>query len=165
MERKVSTFLRRWLGLPRSLSNIALYGNTTKLRLPLKSLEEEFKVTRTREVLMYRDSRDPKVAQAGVEVKTGRKWSAQVAVADAESRLRHRDLVGVVAHGRAGLGMFPTPPRHREAQGKEKRRQIQECVRTAVEDGRKSRAAGLGQQGAWTRWEHAMDRKGTWTDL
>lgn len=48
LERKVSSCLRRWLGLPRSLSNIALYGNTTMLQLPLKSLEEEFKVTRAR---------------------------------------------------------------------------------------------------------------------
>ena len=165
LERKVSSSLRKWLGLPRSLSNIALYGNTTKLRLPLKSLVEEFKVTRTREVLMYRDSKDPKVAKAGVVVKTGRKWSAQAAVQDAESRLRHKELVGVVAQGRAGLGMFPAPPRLRECKGKEKRRQIQEEVRAGVEEGRTSRAAGLRQQGAWTRWEHAIDRKVTWTDL
>lgn len=165
LERKVSACLRRWLGLPRSLTSIALYGNTTKLQLPIKSLEEEFKVTRTREVLMYRDSRDPKVAQAGVVVKTGRKWSAQAAVLDAESRLRHKDLVGTVAHGRAGLGVFPTPPRHKESNRKEKQRQIQEEVRAAVEEGRSSRAAGLRQQGAWTRWEQAMEHKVTWTDL
>lgn len=85
LERKVSSCLRKWLGLPRSLSNIDLYGNTTKLWLPLKSLEEEFTVARTREVLMFRDSRDPKVAQAGVVVKTGRKWSAQASVLDVES--------------------------------------------------------------------------------
>jgi len=85
LERKVSSCLRRWLGLPRSLSNIALYGNTTMLRLPLKSLEEEFKVTQAREVLMYKDSDDPKVAQAGVLVKSGRKWSAQTAVLDAQA--------------------------------------------------------------------------------
>lgn len=81
------------------------YGNTTKLQLPLKSLEEEFKVTRTREVLMYRDSSDPEVAQAGMAVKTGREWSAQAAVLEAELRLRHRDLVGMVDQGRADLGM------------------------------------------------------------
>lgn len=40
----------RWLGLPRSLSNIALYGNTCKLTLPLKSIE--FKVLCAREVLV-----------------------------------------------------------------------------------------------------------------
>lgn len=165
LERKVSSCLRRWLGLPRSLSNIALYGNTTMLRLPLKSLEEEFKVTRGREVVMYRDSNDPKVAQAGVLVRTGRKWSAQAAVLDAQARLRHKELVGVVARGRAGLGMFPTPPRPKELKGKEKRSRIQEEVRAAVEEGRMSRAAGMGQQGAWTRWVQAMDRKVTWTEL
>ncbi len=34
LERTISQFLRRWLGLPRSLSNIALYGHYTKLQLP-----------------------------------------------------------------------------------------------------------------------------------
>ncbi len=32
-KQKVSSHLCRWLGLPRSLSNIGLYGNTNKLRL------------------------------------------------------------------------------------------------------------------------------------
>lgn len=58
---------------------------------------------------MYRDSRDPKVAQAEVVVKTGRKWNAQAAVLDAESRLCQKDLVGVVARGRVGLGLVQTP--------------------------------------------------------
>lgn len=69
--------------------------------------------------MRYNDLNDPKVAQAGVVVQTGRNWSAQAAVADAESGLSQRDLVGVVAHGRAGLGMFPAPPRHRQCKGKE----------------------------------------------
>ena len=72
LEKKVSCYLRRWLGLPRSLSNIALYGNTCKLTLPSKSIEEEFKVLRARELLQYRESADPKVSGAGVAVKTGR---------------------------------------------------------------------------------------------
>lgn len=37
--------------------------------------------------------------------------------------------------------------------------------RSGLEEGGTSRAAGLKQQGAWTRWEHAMDRKVTWMDL
>ncbi len=51
--RKISSFLRRWLGLPRSFSSIALYGHNTKLQLPLSSVTEEFKVARAREVLLY----------------------------------------------------------------------------------------------------------------
>uniref|UniRef100_A0A3B1JAJ2 Reverse transcriptase domain-containing protein n=1 Tax=Astyanax mexicanus TaxID=7994 RepID=A0A3B1JAJ2_ASTMX len=164
LERKVSSFLRRWLGLPRSLSSIALYGRNTKLQLPLRSLEEEFKVTRAREVMMYRDSSDPKVAQAGVRVKTGRKWVADEAVLQAESRIRHRALVGAVTRGRAGLGTFSTP-QYEKVKGKERHRLVQEEVRAEVEERRISRAVGLRQQGAWTRWEQAMDRKVTWSEL
>lgn len=116
-------------------------------------------MTWAREVLLYRDSRDPKVAKAGVVVKTGRKWNVQVAVLDAESRLRHKELVGVMAQGRAwGCSQ------HHLATGSVKGR------RSA---GRYRRRSGLPwrkegraeQQGAWTRWEHAMDRKVTWADL
>lgn len=124
LERKVSSFLRRWLGLPRSLSSISLYGNNTKLQLPLKSLEEEFKVTRAREVMLYRVSSDLKVAQAGVEVKTGRKWRAGEAVLQAESRIRHGVLVGAVTRGRADLGIFPSP-QFDKAKGKERCRLVQ----------------------------------------
>lgn len=79
------------------------------------------------------------MAQAGVEVKTGRMWMAEATVLDAESWLCQKLLVGVVAHGTAGLGLFPTPL-YRERKGKEKWRQIQEEVRAAVEEGRSSRA-------------------------
>lgn len=48
LERKVSNDLWRWLGLLKSLSNIVLYGCSNKLQLPLKPLEEEFKLTRAR---------------------------------------------------------------------------------------------------------------------
>jgi len=43
--------------------------------------------------------------------------------------------------------MFPTPPQHKELKWKEKHRQIYEEVRATMEEGRTSRAAGMGQQG------------------
>ena len=58
LERTVSKHLRRWLGVPPSFTNIGLYGNTTKLQLPLSSVLEEFKVSKTRLVVTLRDSRD-----------------------------------------------------------------------------------------------------------
>lgn len=108
LEKSISQFLRKWLGLPSSLSSIALYGHSTKLHLPLSGLNEEYKVTRSREVMMNRDSSNAKVVAAGTLVKTGRKWQAQEAAARAEARLRHKTLVGTVATGRAGLGCFPS---------------------------------------------------------
>lgn len=163
LERKVSSHLRRWLGLPKSLSSIALYGRNNKLQLPFKSLEEEFKVTRVREVAQYKYSSDQKVAKAGIQVKTGRKWKAEEAFQEAEARLRHRSLVGVVTRSRAGLGSFPPPALN--PSGKERRHLIQEEARAAVEETRTSKAVGLKQQGAWMRWENAVERKVTWAEI
>ncbi|XP_035688709.1 LOW QUALITY PROTEIN: uncharacterized protein LOC118424272 [Branchiostoma floridae] len=164
LERTISRFLRKWLGLPRSLSNIALYGRSTKLQLSLSGLTEEFKVTRAREVLMYRDSSDSKVSSAGIHVRTGRKWKAQEAVDQAEARLRHSVLVGSVAVGRAGLGSCPKP-RYDKVSGKEKRQKIQDEIRAGEEEDRRCRMVGMRKQGAWTRWEHADSRKVTWPEL
>ena len=59
----------------------------------------------------------------------------------------------------------PHPPRFDKARGKERRQLVQNEVRAAVEEERSSRAVGMRQQGAWTRWEQAVERKITWTDL
>ncbi|KAK0152038.1 hypothetical protein N1851_006609 [Merluccius polli] len=159
LEKSISQFLRKWLGLPRSLSSIALYGHSTKLHLPLSGLTEEFK-----RGVESRDSRDTKVAAAGILVKTGRKWHAQEAVTKAEVRLRHKTLVDSVATGRAGLGCFPKP-RYDLARGKERRRLIQDEIRAEVEEERYTKMAGMSKQGAWTRWEHADPRRITWAEL
>ncbi len=42
-ERKISHSLRRWLGLPQSITSIALYGRKNKLQLPFSSLLEEYR--------------------------------------------------------------------------------------------------------------------------
>ena len=62
------------------LKSVDKFGLSGKLQLPFKSLEEEFKVSRTREVVQYRDSNNPKVVNAGIQVRTGRKWRAEDAV-------------------------------------------------------------------------------------
>ncbi len=130
-EQKVSSYLRRWLGLPRSLSNIGLYGNTNKLRLPFSSVREEFIVAQAREHLQYSGSRDAKVSGAGIVVRTGRKWKAAEAVQQAETRLKHKAILGTVAQGRAGLGSLRAT-RYDSASGKERQRLVQEEVRASA---------------------------------
>jgi len=83
-ERRASRFLRKWLGLPWGLSSIALYGHNNKLKLPISSQ------THIREVLQCRESCDPQVSQAGIEVKTGRKWRAAEFVDAAVSEARRK---------------------------------------------------------------------------
>lgn len=139
LERKISGFLGKWLGLPCSLRT------TNTLQMPFSGLTEEFKVARTSEVLQYRDSRDCKVSTAGIEVRTGRKWKAEKAVVVAESCLRQKTLVGTVATGRAGLGYFPKPLVN-EAHGKRRHHQLQEEVRESMEEERVNRAVELSRE-------------------
>ena len=164
MERNISGFLRRWLGLPKSLSSAALYGTTNAVQLPFSGLKEEFIVTRTREAMLYNESNDPKVVAARVEIRTGRKWKATKELQVAEERLKQKAMVGVVAKGTAGLGYFPTT-QVSQAKGKDRRRLIQEEVRKGVEEDRLCKMVGLAQQGAWTKWEDTIQRKISWTDI
>ena len=123
VEKKINSYLRRWLVLPRSLSRAALYGTSNALQLPFKVLMDEFVVSQTKEAMLYRDSKDPKVAAAAIEVRTGRKWSAKKELGNAEERLRQKALVGTVAIDRANLGYFPSTQIHK-AKGKQRRNLI-----------------------------------------
>lgn len=82
----------------------------------------------------------------------------------AESRQRHRALVETVSQGRAGLGSSTTP-HYDKAERKDRRALLQEQVRAAVEEEQGSTMVGMWQQGAWTQWEQAVERKVTWTEL
>lgn len=42
---------------------------------------------------------------------------------------------------------------------------VQEEVRAAVDETRTCKAVGMKQQGAWTRWENAVERKVTWAEF
>lgn len=57
------------------------------------SLVEEFRLTRARQALLFRDSTDTEVPFAGVEVRRGRTWSFQEGV----NRAGAQHLFGMVA--------------------------------------------------------------------
>lgn len=157
--RKITSFLRKWLGFPHCLSSAALYGTSNTLQLPFSSLTEEFKVACTREVLQYRDSRDQKLSAAGIEVRTERKWRAEREVEVAKSHLRQKELVGTLATGTAGLGLFPKT-QVGKARGKERHQLIQEDVRAGVEEKRVSTTVG-----AQAKWKNILQHKVTWTNI
>ncbi|KAI2646403.1 hypothetical protein H4Q32_030397 [Labeo rohita] len=131
LERRINTCLRRWLGVPRSFCSISLYCTCSKLQLPVTSVLKEYKATKTRQAMM-RDSKDERVHQAGIVVRTGRKWSAGRALTEAEDRLQHADIVGTVAQGRLGLGCV-TRISWSKADPKERRSMVQREVRKAEE--------------------------------
>lgn len=164
MERGITARLRRWLGLPRSLSSIALHGNSNSLHLPFTSLVEEYKVAKERSTIQYNFSDDSKVALAGIEVYTGRKWKARNKLNMAEERLRAKTILGTVAKGRASLGYFPSI-RYDKVAGKEKYALLQEEVQKSEEESRVTKMVGMSKQGAWTKWESIIHQKVKWADI
>ena len=164
LERSVSGFLRRLLGLPRNLSSSALYGTTNVIQLPFRGLVEEFMVSKMRETYQYKNSRDPKVSGAGIEVRTGRKWRAAEELSIAESNLRVKAIVGAVAQGRAGLGRIPTNIT-RKVTPKERQQLLQDEVRSGMEEKRLTKMVRLSQQGAWTKWNKVEHRRISWADF
>ncbi|XP_021378021.1 uncharacterized protein LOC110466069 [Mizuhopecten yessoensis] len=67
---------------------------SAKLQLTTSPLVEEWKVAKARLVMPVRVSKDQKIRSAGIDTRTGRKWSASTAVQQTESALRHSDFVG-----------------------------------------------------------------------
>lgn len=151
LERITSRHLRKWLGIPPSFSGVGLYGKSNQLQLLFSSLVEEFKTAKTRLVLTLRDSQDEQIREAGIVTRTGRKWSASETVNQAESSLKLKDIVGITAVGRQGIGATKTPLWNQAGQ-KERRAMIQSEVRGAEESARQARAVEMGAQGAWTSW-------------
>ena len=102
--------------------------------------------------------------EANVDVRTGRKWVPKDAVEDAESRLRHKDIVGVVTSGRLGFGNIQQPL-WESADDRQRRDLVQQEVRRGEEEERQVKAVGMKQQGQYTRWEQARPRKITWQEM
>lgn len=163
MDAKANNFIRKWLGLPRGLSNVALFGKNM-LTLPLKSISLGYKQEKVRLVFQLRDSPDPTVRNARAQVRTGRKWDAVQTVDQAISRLKHQEIMGVLQPGRTGLGWGPTAKMWSRANVKERQDLISEVVRME-EESYKIKAVGQRQQGRWTTWEAVIKRSVTWTDM
>ena len=106
-ERKISSFICKWLGMPPGVSNIVFYGQSNKLLLPLTALTEEFKVGKARVFRTLRDSQHPIIRDTVPDVRTGIKWDAKQEVEAMESRLRHKEIIGAVQKDRAGFGSRP----------------------------------------------------------
>ncbi|KAJ8414647.1 hypothetical protein AAFF_G00038490 [Aldrovandia affinis] len=164
MERTVTSYVKKWLGVPRCLTNISLYSKGV-LELPLTSLTEEYKCSKVRLQMTLKDSRDQTISNAALPLLTGWKWTPSDAVQQATSALRHKDIVGHVQQGRGGFGLAAREPTWRKASTSERRKLVVEEVRREEETARSAKAVSLAKQGQWMRWEGMERRKISWKEL
>ena len=164
MERLANTYLKKWLGIPRSFSSVGLFSQNSKLQLPLKSVLDQYQITKARQVMLLEESSDHCVSEAGIQIEGGRKWRAGVAVEEAKQRLRHKDIVGTVSHGRQGLGCASRQS-WRSADKATRRQLVQAEIFEQREEQRTARAAAMSNQGSWLNWQSVPSKKISWKEL
>ena len=164
LDAKANSYLRKWLGLPRCLSDAALFGRNA-LQLPLKSITTGYRLEKTRLVLELRQSSDHLVRTAGAKVRTGRAWKAEECVDNAISRLKHKELVGATQQGRHGLGWGEPTKFWSKASAKDRKAMVVTEVTRMEEDKFHVKSVGQCQQGQWTKWEGVLPRSVGWNDI
>ena len=164
LERLLSSFAKKWLGLPRCFSSIGLYGRII-LELAVSSLTEEFKCSKVRLEMTLTESCDPCVAQTAPTLATGRKWTSSAATQQAKADLWHRNIVGLEQQGRGGFGLGESRPTWHKAAPSQRRGLVGEEVRWQEQVTRCAKAVSQEKQGRWMRWEGVERRKVSWKEL
>ena len=83
------------------------------------------------------------MVKLNVCTRTGRKWSASQAVEQAETRLRHSDIVGTPCEGRMGL-RNTKQSQWKTAEPQERRVLVQQEIRDMEEESMKTKAVQMG---------------------
>ena len=107
LEQSVSRYIRKWMGLHPTTTNLALYSKRSPCPLPITSITSLLKSAKVSCHLQLRDSKDPLISSSVPVLNTGRTWHVSDAVDDAESVLYFRRILGHTQVGRAGLGLIP----------------------------------------------------------
>ena len=162
-EHKISSFLRKWLNIHHSTTNICLYSSTSPCPLPLKSLTSILKSTKVSGHLLLRESADKQISKSAFQLKCGF-WAVAEAVVDDESRLEFQKVIGYHQTSRAGFGSFKSPSiscRNSD----EYRRLISDLVGEVDENAYHSKSVHLHLQGYWTKWCDFVKNDLSWKTL
>lgn len=73
------------------------------------------------------------VRRADITIRTGRKWTASRALREAEERLRHADVMGMVNQERLGFGCI-TRANWKDAKSRERTGMVQREIGAVEED-------------------------------
>ena len=87
------------------MSNVAMYCRQANLKLPLKSIMEEFKSGKVRLQMMLDDSKDKVIKSLNPTLKTGRKWKVKDTIISVKKNLAFKEVTGLTQTGRQGLGV------------------------------------------------------------
>ena len=120
LDKKISKFIRKWLNIHSSTTDISLYSSISPCTLPIKSLTSILKSSKISGHLLLRDSKDPLVSSVSPSLKSGH-WKATSATQITEAELNFCKIRGPLHLGRSGLGNvkpIPVPEERSQAHHK-----------------------------------------------
>ena len=152
MEKNITASLKKWMGISRNFSPDCMYSRTGKIRLPFSRLTEDFKATKTRNMVTFQESEDPCIKGAEIAVDAGRKADTKAEIQEAKGRLKMQEIIGLTNKGKEGLGMRKQKY-YSKSTSKEQRDMIVKTVKEKEEESRVVKIAQLSKQGQNLRWE------------
>ena len=167
LEKKVNRFIRSWLGLPPGMSSVALYSKSAKLRLPLRSIVEEYKVSKIWTQWMLNNSADIRIREFKPLLRTKRKFKAQDELNKSVSELTFEEMRGPIQTGRhavANVGWNHFAKWSESCSAIRAELIIRER-RREMESERVTKAVQQSQQGKWTTWEDVVQRSISWNEI
>ena len=143
---------------------MCLYEKCSPCPLPFTSISSIFKTSKARGYLQLRDSADPHVSSAGIDLRTGWKWSVLQEVDNAEQNINHLKLLGHTQFNKAGLGTVPSVPVPPKGTA-QYRKYITSSILQAEDDKHFTKAVQLSVQGQWTKWQNYIASDLSWKTL
>ena len=176
LEKVVNRYIRRWLGVGRSLTDVALYSKKSPCQLPFTSLVYLYKSSKVNAHIQLTESAHQEVAQNVIPSDTGRKWKLYDrrevfgivvdtgVISRCEQSLRCKEVVGRVAQGRMGIE-FAGGEEGKRREVLSRRKQLVKTVLEEKEDEYLTKAVQMAVQGRWTAWKDLNQRVISWRSL
>ena len=164
LEVTMNKVIRKWLGVSKSLSDVALYCTEVPCPLPFKSLSSIFKTAKSNVFLQLKDSRDTQVRENASAVDVKMKEPISKLIGRAESRISIKEIIGDGQIGRGGLGLVQkrSTPQHGT---KEYRKEVISMIKKEEDEKLFIKAVQQGVQGRWTVWKEFVKRDLSWKSL
>jgi len=160
LESICTRYLKKWLGVTKTITVSVLYRRKDHFGLSLKRLSDLYKSLQVSKGQALKNSEDPKVREVFKhrleEEESSSRWKYTTELTARERDLYFRELVGVVSTNRRGLGC--TPKRSTKDNMKDLLASIseQELILTLVDKG---------VQGRFLTWENTMQLDLGWNNL
>ena len=163
LERKVSVFIRKWLNIHSSTTDLCLYSPISPCPLPLKSLTEVLRSSKISGHLLLRDSTDPIISSAKPQIKAGQ-WRAETSTNIAEAELNFNKIKGISNKGNLGLGIIKStviPPKGCHAY----RKLVTSTSQKIEEEKDITKALKLQLQCHWMTWQNYIQTNLSWNNI